>query len=89
MLEMNKKIGIKPDLIILIDTSPKLAIERIGKGRSSKTIFEKQKLLEKIRKNYLWLVKNDKVKNIVIDGDQKVGEIYNQILDKLGYGQNI
>lgn len=89
MLTLNKKIGIKPDLVIFIDTSPKIAIERIGKGRNSKTIFEKQKSLERIRKNYLWLVKNDKIKSIVIDGNLKVEEIHEQILDKLGHGQNI
>jgi dTMP kinase len=89
MLEVNRKIGIKPDLVIFIDTKPKTAMERIGKGRSSKTIFEKEKKLEKIRKRYQWLIKNDPVKKIVIDGNRQVGEIFEEILDKLGYGRNI
>ena len=89
MLEMNRKIGIKPDLVIFIDTKAKVAIDRIGKGRVSTTIFEKLKKLEKIRKNYLWLMKNDSVKKIIVDGNKKVEEIFEEIIDKIGYGQNI
>ncbi len=89
MLEVNRKIGIEPDLVIFVDTTPKVAMERIGKGRSTKTIFEKEKKLIKIRKRYQWLVKNDPVKKIVIDGNQSVQEIFEEILDKLGHGQNI
>jgi len=88
MLKINKDIGIMPDVTIFVDTSPKVAIERIGKGRNIKTIFEKQKSLERIRKNYLWLEKNDNLKVIRVDGDKKVEEIYEEILAKLGYGQN-
>lgn len=56
LLEVNKNF-LRPDLTILLDIRPKVALQRISKDRFELEIFEKENQLVKIRQNYLWLIK--------------------------------
>jgi len=69
---------IMPDLVILLKTSPKTSIERIEKRGTEKTLFEKEKQLEKVWSVFEELSKQ--FKNIIIvDGEKSIEEIHNQV----------
>lgn len=83
LLEINQKLCPEPDLFVLVDIEPKIAIERMNLGRGSLSIFEKQEKLEKIREAYLSLAERFKDKTVVIDGNKKIEEIHQDILKNL------
>lgn len=77
LIEINKKF-ILPDLTFFLKVSPKTCIERIKKDRFEITLFEKEKILEKVWKNYEVLAK--KFKNVfVINGEQPIEKVFSQI----------
>jgi dTMP kinase len=77
LIEINKKF-ILPDLTFFLKVSPKICIERIKKDRFEITLFEKEKVLEKVWQNYEILAK--KFQNIfLIDGERSVKEISKEI----------
>ena len=79
LIEINKKF-ILPDLTFFLKVSPRICIERIKKDRFEITLFEKEKVLEKVWQNYEILAK--KFKNVfVIDGERSVDEISEEIRD--------
>ena len=55
-----------PDLTIILDLDPKIALGRIEKSRNKKEVFEKLNFLKIVRKNYLDLKKFLPKENIVI-----------------------
>jgi dTMP kinase len=77
LIEINKKF-ILPDLTFFLKVSPRICIERIKKDRFEITLFEKEKVLEKVWQNYEILAK--KFQNIfLIDGERSVKEISKEI----------
>lgn len=81
LIEINKKF-ILPDLTFFLKVSPKVCIERIKKDRFEITLFEKEKILEKVWKNYEILAK--KFKNVfVIDGEREVEKIHREIVQRV------
>lgn len=77
LIEINKKF-ILPDLTFFLKVSPRTCIERIKKDRFEITLFEKEKILEKVWKNYEVLAK--KFKNVfVINGEQPIEKVFSQI----------
>ncbi len=78
LLKINE-VCLVPDLIILIDLEPKIALARITKARERKTIFEKEEKLKKVRETYLELAKKFKASTVVINGDRKPEEISKEI----------
>lgn len=77
LIRINEKF-IEPDLVILLETSPKTSIERIKKRSTKETLFEKEKQLEKVWQVYEKLAK--KFKNIVVvNGEKSIEEIYQKI----------
>jgi dTMP kinase len=77
LIEINKKF-ILPDLTFFLKVSPKICIERIKKDRFEITLFEKEKVLEKVWQNYEILAK--KFKNVfVIDGEREIEKIAKEI----------
>jgi dTMP kinase len=77
LIEINKKF-ILPDLTFFLKVSPKVCIKRIKKDRFEITLFEKEKILEKVWKNYEILAKKFK-QVFIIDGEKKVEEIAKEI----------
>mgnify|MGYP003878235151 CR=1 FL=1 len=77
LIKLNEKF-ILPDLTFFLKVSPKVCIERIKKDRFEVTLFEREKILKKIWKNYEILAK--KFKNIfVINGERSIEEIEKEI----------
>jgi thymidylate kinase len=77
LIEINKKF-ILPDLTFFLKVSPKVCIQRIKKDRFEITLFEKEKILEKVWKNYETLAK--KFDNVyIIEGERKIEEIAEEI----------
>jgi thymidylate kinase len=77
LIEINKKF-ILPDLTFFLKVSPKISIQRIKKDRFEITLFEKEKTLRKVWKNYEVLAK--KFKNVfIIDGERSPEEIAKEI----------
>ena len=67
-----------PDIIFLLNTSPKTCIDRIQKTRYSVELFEKKELLTKIWKRYKKLPNN--FKNIcIINGEQQIEKVFEDI----------
>jgi len=87
LIEINK-FFIKPDLTIIVDSSPEKCIERIEKDSKRKiearVKFEKLEFLKKLRNNYLKLLsvlKDEKI--IVVNGDRSKEEIHQEIIKEV------
>ena len=79
LIEINKKF-IFPDLTFFLKVSPKICIQRIKKDRFEVTLFEKEKVLEKVWRNYEKLAKKFKNRNVyIIDGEKPIEEVFSQI----------
>jgi dTMP kinase len=77
MKEMNSKFR-KPDLTFIIDTDPKECLERIRRSRFHVELFEDEKKLTEIRKNFL-SIKNMFPNTYIIDGNRKIEEVFSEI----------
>ncbi|MFN3384378.1 MAG: dTMP kinase [Archaeoglobaceae archaeon] len=86
--EMNEKFAPKPDLVIILDVSVDVALQRI-KNRKKLTAFEEKEYLEKVRQRFLEIADDRTV--IVNAGDElekvkkKVEEVVLNFLRKKGY----
>jgi len=77
LIEINKKF-ILPDLAFFLKVSPKVCIQRIKKDRFEITLFEKEKILEKVWKNYEILAK--KFKQVyIVNGEREIEEVAKEI----------
>lgn len=75
----------RPDVIILLDLPPKLALERKTRQKKGRLqCFEKLKFLSRVRKNYLSLAKeNFHAKWKIIDASRSREEVSRDILKPL------
>ncbi|MEM5772823.1 MAG: dTMP kinase [Candidatus Aenigmatarchaeota archaeon] len=87
LLELNKKF-IKPDLTIIIDLEPEIAVDRIEKDKNRKMEdrkkFEKVEFLKKVRNNFLKLkeiLKDEKI--VVIDGSKTKEEVFEALISEV------
>lgn len=81
LIEINKKF-ILPDLTFFLKVSSRVCLERIRKERFEITLFEKEKLLKRIWKNYEKLAK--KFENVyIINGEKPIKEVFSEIKEKL------
>lgn len=82
--EESRKI-LKPDLNIFIDIDADTAMERIARSRTSRELFEKKSMLEKVRENYLKAFDrfSTEEKILMIDGRKKPGEIADIIWEEV------
>ena len=71
-----------PDMTILFDIDPKIAVERCG-NRGEQTKFEKIGFLERVRANYLRLAKEDPQRFVIVDTDRSIKEIETDVVDLL------
>lgn len=92
ILELDKKLGnLEPDLSILVDIDPKIAIERINSRGKKLDIFEKQEKFEKVREAYFILANRHKEKLIIVDGNNSIDDIHQTIINEIknrGFLQN-
>jgi dTMP kinase len=71
-----------PDVTILMDISAKESMRRLTKTKNVPESFEKLEFLEKIRKNYLSLVKHPRMKDhpiAVVNGERTEDEVFEDI----------
>lgn len=71
-----------PDLSILFDISPEVAVARVG-NRSHQTKFEKISFLEKVRSNYHELVKMEPGRFLVINAEMPLNVVEGQVLNSI------
>jgi dTMP kinase len=77
LIKINEKF-LLPDLTFFLKVSPKVCIERIKKDRFEVTLFEKEKILEKVWENYEILAK--RFENVfLINGEREIKEIAKEI----------
>lgn len=69
----------KPDITIILDVHPKIAMERLKTSRYSVEMFETEQYLTQVRKNYLSL-KNFFTNTFVIDANNPVDQVFKDIL---------
>lgn len=82
VLELNQKIVVKPDLVIIVDTSPEVCNERM-EIRGGADIFDKLKKAKRCREGYLWYAKNSGDKCVVVDGNGTREEVFQKIVDEI------
>lgn len=75
--KMNSRFR-KPDLTIIIDTPPRVCLDRIVRNRDNVELFEEEKWLEKVRKQFLAL-KNYFDNTFIVAGDRAKNEIATEI----------
>ncbi len=67
----NEKIAPKPDLTIILDLDPEIALERI-KNRGKPSPFEGLEYLRKVRENFLKFADNN---SVIIDASRDLDEV--------------
>lgn len=70
---------IVPDLTILLDVPPNVAITRVG-NRKSQTKFEKMAFLTDVRENYLELVDREPGRFLVVDAKRSLRDVEAEIV---------
>ena len=78
----------RPDLTVIIDTPPKVCLERIKKNRDNIELFEEEQRLEKVREQFLAL-KNYFDNTFIIAGDRAKDEVSKEIQEVVEHTQGI
>jgi len=77
LIKLNDKF-LLPDIVFFLKASPKLCIKRIKDSRFEISLFEKEKILAKVLRNYLKLAK--KFKNFyIINGEKPIKKVAEDI----------
>jgi len=76
LIELNKSF-LKPDIALILDVNPEIALERIKTRKKEK--FEKLEFMKKLRKRFLEMPKllNDNIK--IIDASKSKEEVFEEI----------
>ena len=81
LYRLNEKF-ILPDITFLLDLSEKESLKRIKKDRDKSSLFEKEKILKEVRKNYLFLRK--KFPNIfLLDARKSISDVFKEVKEIL------
>lgn len=76
--------GLKPDLTIYLDVSPKEGIKRKEEQKDLDRLeLEKLNFHEKVNKGYKLIAKNEPERILLIDGSRKIEEIHEIIISKV------
>jgi dTMP kinase len=65
--EMEQPFDLRPDITLLFDLAPEVAMERVGRRGHDTEKFERVDFLVKVRANYLRLAKEDPARFVVLD----------------------
>lgn len=68
----------RPDITFIIDTQPRICLQRIKKSRNHTELFEEEQKLIQIRNNYLSL-KNHFSGTFIVDGNKDVEDVFKDI----------
>jgi thymidylate kinase len=74
---------IQPDLVIILDVDPSIAIKRLKKKKKKSIIkkFEKLDFLKIVRKGFIYFAKKFKWK--IIDSSKTIPEVHNEIIKEV------
>lgn len=78
--DIHKDWTVNPDMTILFDIEPGIAVERCG-NRGDKTKFEKISFLEGVRENYLQLAREDPERFVIVDSSKSIDEVYSEVIE--------
>ncbi len=67
---------LKPDLTILLDIRPEIALERIG----ARDRFEELEFLKKVREGFLKIAEEEKERVHIVDAERKIEEVFKEVL---------
>lgn len=81
-LKINQMVVNRPDLVIIIDTPPEVALERMNK-RGDADIFDELGTMRKCREGYIWYTKTSGDECVLVDGVGTKEEVFNRILNDL------
>ncbi len=77
-----ERFVIEPDIVIILDVNPRIAIERMEKERFYFMLYEKIEKLERVRKNFLEIGR--KLPNAyIIDGNRPKEDVFVSVLSVL------
>lgn len=80
IIELNRSKFPEPDLTIVIDVEPEIALKRITKDRVKENSFEALENLRNVRNLFLEVINNDPIGNyLLIDGSDSLEEISEEI----------
>ncbi len=76
---------LRPDLNVFVDVEPKVCLDRILSARDCLDIYEKNEILEKVRKNYLTAFERMKHEEhvVVVDGNGSEQEVEDRIWEQV------
>jgi len=78
-LKINQMVVDKPDLVLIIDVSAEVALERMAK-RGDHDIFDKLEIMERNRQGYKWYMENSMDECVLIDGSKSIEEVHQNII---------
>jgi dTMP kinase len=81
-LDINQMVVDRPDLVLIIDVSPEIAIERMNK-RGDHDIFDKLDIMQKCRDGYAWYAENSGDECVLINGEGTKEEVFERILEEI------
>ncbi|WP_367343491.1 dTMP kinase [Methanomethylovorans sp.] len=81
---LHKGWTIEPDLIVLFDIDPQVAVKRCGE-RGERSKFEKIEFLKKVRSNYLRLAADEPSRFVVINADRPLDEVKEDVFRTIAH----
>ncbi len=81
-LEINQMVVPRPDLVLLIDLDPEIALQRMDK-RGDHDIFDKIETMKECRNGYRWYFENSGDNCAIIDGNGTKEEVFNRVLNEI------
>lgn len=81
-LKINQMVVGKPDLVLIIDLPPEIAIERMDK-RGDGDIFDKLETMKKCREGFVWYLKNSGDDGVLVDGTGTKEEVFERVIDEI------
>jgi len=83
-IETINKFAIQPDLVIFLDVSPKVAMNRVEKRGSTHEIFEKLEFQQRVMKNYLTAINRLSMeKCLIIDGEKNINIVRDLVIQRV------
>ncbi|HDI74614.1 MAG TPA: dTMP kinase [Thermoprotei archaeon] len=78
LYEINKVFPV-PDITIILDLSPQIALSRIARSRFSYELFENSHKLNLVRKNYLKLA-GEYGNSVIIDASKSIDDVHSEVV---------
>jgi len=74
---------LEPDLVVFIETSPTVCLERIKKRGEERSVFEARSRLIRVDKTYRWLAKKFFERSVIINGGGEPAEVSKAVAESV------